>query len=91
MQLCSLIRRQKRGSELQPDHPFRPPPRRPGDAPLRQYRLYFLRGEGHIDRSHEFEAEDDERAIRIAEGWREGRRAELWRGAEKVTSWDAES
>jgi hypothetical protein len=59
--------------------------------PPRQYRLYFLQSvERLISYSHEFEAEDDERAIRIAEGWREGRRAELWEGARKLKSWDAD-
>lgn len=44
----------------------------------------------HITYSHEFEAESDERAIRIAEGWREGRGAELWGGSRKLKSWDAD-
>jgi hypothetical protein len=62
------------------------------DAPLTQYRLYFLHSvERLISFSHEFEAESDERAIRIAEGWREGRRAELWSGARKLKSWDADN
>jgi hypothetical protein len=60
-------------------------------SPLSQYRLYFLHSvERHITYSHEFEAEDDEHAIRVAESWREGRRAELWTGARKVKSWEAE-
>lgn len=46
--------------------------------------------EPRISRSHEFEAESDKRAIRIAEGWREGRRAELWAGSRKLKSWDAD-
>jgi hypothetical protein len=59
--------------------------------PLRQYRLYFLQSvERLISYSHEFEAEDDDHAIRIAEGWREGRRAELWEGARKLRSWDSD-
>jgi hypothetical protein len=48
-----------------------------------------MRGaERRITYSHEFEAEDDERAIRIAEGWREGRCAELWAGTRKLKSWE---
>jgi hypothetical protein len=59
--------------------------------PLTQYRLYFLDSvDKHITYSHEFEAESDERAIRIAEGWREGRAAELWAGARKLESWPAD-
>ena len=49
------------------------------------------RDDARISHSHEFEAESDERAVRIAEGWREGRRAELWAGARKLKSWDADS
>jgi len=60
------------------------------DASVTQYRLYFLRDNGgHISRAHEFEAENDESAIRIAEGWLEGRRAELWAGVRKIESWEA--
>jgi hypothetical protein len=51
--------------------------------------LSFLEGvESLISYSHEFEAEDDDRAVRISEAWREGRRAELWCGADKVKAWD---
>jgi hypothetical protein len=55
---------------------------------VHQYRLFFLNGAGHIDRVHEFEADDDEAAIKISEGWREGRRMELWRRDRKVKRWD---
>lgn len=58
-------------------------------SPLKQYRLYFLESvDRRISYSHEFEAEDDEQAIRISEGWREGRAAELWSGPRKVRSWE---
>ena len=64
-------------------------PKTQGRGGLRQYRLYFLEGlDSLISYSHEFEAEDDERAVRISEAWREGRRAELWCGSRKVKSWD---
>lgn len=59
--------------------------------PLTQYRLYFLHSvDRRISYSHEFEAESDERAIRTAEGWREGRAAELWSGTRIIKSWDAD-
>ena len=59
--------------------------------PLLQYRLYFMHGvDTRISHSHEFEAPDDDRAIRIAEAWREGRAAELWSGARKLKSWDSD-
>ena len=53
----------------------------------RQYRLYFLDGVGHISKLHEFFAEDDADAIRIAEGWRESRAMELWCRDRKVRRW----
>ena len=62
-----------------------------GGPPLSQYRLYFIAGTGrHITYSHEFEAESDERAIRISEAWREGRGAELWNGSRRVKAWEAD-
>ena len=60
-----------------------------GARPLVQYRLYFLESvDGLISYSHEFEADCDELAVPIAEGWRQNRRAELWTGARKVKTWD---
>ena len=53
-----------------------------------EYRLYFLDGTGHIHASHEFEAEDDDDAIKIAQAWREGRRMELWQRFRMVKRWE---
>jgi len=70
-----------------------PPHRRPrgaarSDEPLQQYRLYFLESfDRLISYSHEFEARDDEHAVKISEAWLEGRRAELWNGTRKVRKW----
>jgi hypothetical protein len=75
------------GAVVQNDSPEIP--KGPGKAGLLQYRLYFLEGlDSLISYSHEFEAADDDRAIRISEAWREGRGAELWCGSRKVKSWD---
>jgi hypothetical protein len=74
---------------LQHDQPHRPRLRDADGGPLQQYRLYFLGGDGHITLSHEFEAEDDRRAMKVAEAWLEGRGAELWAGTRKVKSWEA--
>ncbi|HEY8591460.1 MAG TPA: hypothetical protein VIL42_01190 [Sphingomicrobium sp.] len=73
----------ERGSGPQPS---------PAVEPQRnQYRLYFLQGlGGRILHSHEFEAESDERALGLAQGWREGRRTELWTGARKLGAWPAD-
>lgn len=70
---------------------YRPTARRASvGPPLVQYRLYFLhRDDRRITYSHEFEAESDERAIRISESWREGRCAELWSGSRKLKCWEA--
>ena len=69
-------------------HPMRA---RRGAAPSGEYRLYFL---DSVDRlisgSFEFEAASDDAAERMAEAWREGRPLELWRGAHKLRSWDAD-
>jgi hypothetical protein len=55
---------------------------------VHHYRLFFFTGGKHIERAHEFEAEDDATAIRIAEGWREGRTMELWQRDRRVKRWD---
>ena len=66
--------------------PFRPPP--PPKAGELAYRIFFLDGDGRrIVRSHEFFAADDETAINVAEGWREGRKIELWQRARIVKAW----
>jgi len=54
---------------------------------MQQYRLFFIDGAGPIWKSHEFEARDDEVAIRISDSWRDGR-MELWRRDIKFKSWD---
>jgi hypothetical protein len=68
------------------DPPSVPPSRPPDEG--QQYRLYFLDGLGHITHSHEFLAPDDQSAIKISEGWREGRRIELWQRARIVKRWE---
>jgi hypothetical protein len=77
---------------LEQSGPHKPTAKRAAGAPpLAQYRLYFLHPDDRrITFSHEFEAESDERAIRIAQGWREGRCAELWCGSRKLSSWEAD-
>ncbi|HEX6741359.1 MAG TPA: hypothetical protein VF079_06140 [Sphingomicrobium sp.] len=68
------------------ERPFRS---RRSAAPLGEYRLYFMDSVDHrISRSFEFEADSDAAAIRLAVAWREGRPVELWRGAQKLRSWD---
>ena len=53
------------------------------------YRLYFMdRFNGHIDHFREFEAENDEAALAICEGWQEDRPMELWNGPRKLKHWD---
>ena len=56
---------------------------------MRYYRLYFLdRFNGHIDHFREFEAEQDNGALRIAESWRENGPMELWNRQRKLKHWD---
>jgi hypothetical protein len=67
-------------------------PRRLRRYGMLDYRLYFLdSATRHIIRSFEFEASDDEQAARIAEAWREGRALELWNGARKLRTWEADA
>jgi hypothetical protein len=57
-------------------------------APMGQYRLYFLDSiDRLISHSHEFEAVDDESAIRMADELRESCPVELWRGTRKLKVW----
>ena len=65
-------------------------PRRAGGyGRMRYYRLYFMhRFSGHIDFFREFEAEDDDCAIAIAEGWIEDRPMELWNLERKLKRWE---
>ena len=66
--------------------PIRPPVGpKPGDV---AYRIYLFDGDGRsIVKSHEFFASDDEQAIKIAEGWREARKIELWERARLIKTW----
>lgn len=53
------------------------------------YRLYFMdRVSGHIDHFREFQAEDDDAALEIAERWRENVPMELWNLERKLKHWD---
>lgn len=59
-----------------------------GKVGLGQYRLYFLDSiDRLISQSLEFEAASDGAAVQAAETMREGRPAELWRGARKLKAW----
>jgi hypothetical protein len=69
------------------DPPFIPPSWASETNGGKQYRLYFFDGAGHITTSHEFFADNDEAAIKVAEGWREGRGMELWSRDRKVKGW----
>jgi hypothetical protein len=56
---------------------------------MNYYRLYFMhRFSGHIDHFREFDAENDERAIAVAEGWREDQPMELWNRERKLQRWE---
>lgn len=69
-----------------------PPSRPPSESFTNgraQYRLYCLDGVGHITKSHEFHARDDNEAIKIANAWRNHGRAELWCRARKVHDFEA--
>lgn len=54
---------------------------------MRGYRAFFYDGADRITRAHEFEAADDQEAVKIAEAWREGRKMDLWDRARRVRCW----
>ena len=55
------------------------------------YRLYFFdRFSGHIDHFREFEAESDDAAMHLAEGWLDGRPMELWNRDRRLRRWHDE-
>jgi hypothetical protein len=52
------------------------------------YRLYsFDRFSGHIDHFREFEAEDDDAALILAERWQAGGPMELWNRERRLKRW----
>jgi hypothetical protein len=55
---------------------------------VHEYRLFFFDGAARLTVAHEFLASDNAEALRIAEGWREGRQMELWNGGSKIRCWD---
>lgn len=69
---------------MQNDPPFVPRGRSGAGV---HYRLYFLNDLGHISKSHEYFADDDTAAIKVADAWREGRRMELWQSGRIVKRW----
>lgn len=68
--------------------PFIPPDSSSLTRGQKQYRIYCLDGAGHIHRSFEFHAQNDEEAIKIGNAWRDHGRAELWCRDRKVKGWD---
>jgi hypothetical protein len=56
------------------------------------YRLYFFdRFSGHIDHFREFEAESDDAAVALADGWSDGRAMELWNRDRRLKRWQSEA
>ena len=55
------------------------------------YRLYFFdRFSGHIDHFREFEAESDDAAVSLPDGWIHGRPMELWNRDRRLKKWSSE-
>jgi hypothetical protein len=53
------------------------------------FRLYYFdRFSGHIDHFREFDAEDDQSAIAVAERWNDGRPMELWNRERRLKQWE---
>ena len=57
---------------------------------MTKYRLECLNVEnGHMELVHSFDAVYDSTAVEIAERWRKGRAAELWRAYRVLRRWNA--
>ena len=54
---------------------------------MHEYRLFFFDGDGRLTMAHQFHADGDSQAVRIAESWREGRKMELWEHERRVRCW----
>ena len=53
------------------------------------FRLYYFdRFSGHIDHFREFDADDDQAAMAVAERWHDGRPMELWNGERRLNRWE---
>ena len=74
------------GFAVRVDPPSVPPPVSGGQE---QYRLYCLDGLRHITKVHEFHAKSDAEAIKAANAWRNGGKAELWCRDRKVHEFSA--
>jgi hypothetical protein len=60
-----------------------------GGGGMLHYRLYYFDGfSGHIDHFREFEAESDDAAVTLADGWSDGRRMELWIRERRLKEWE---
>lgn len=57
-------------------------------AGMRRYRFRIIDGHNLIVEEREFPATDDHVAEQLAEGWRAGRRAELWCGERQLKRWN---
>ena len=71
------------------DPPSIPPDFSTYNAAREQYRLYCLDRDSHIKKSFEFHARDDAEAIRVANAWRDGGKAELWCRGRIVHHWES--
>jgi hypothetical protein len=53
-----------------------------------RYRLYLFDRFGRkVEEERTFQARDDLTAVKVAEGWRTGRKAVLWQAGREVETW----
>lgn len=56
---------------------------------MRLYRLFiFDRFGAKVEDHREFHAPDDETAVKLSQGWRSARKAQLWRSDYQVSVWE---
>jgi hypothetical protein len=51
---------------------------------MRRYRVFFMNSEGKVEDERAFQTIDDVTAIRLADGWRNDRRAEVWNTHQRI-------
>jgi len=55
---------------------------------MRQYRFFIVSVDRRVQEQRSFQATDDGTAINLANGWRDGRAAELWNTHRRIHRWD---
>jgi hypothetical protein len=55
---------------------------------MRRYRFRIFDGHGLVDEERQFQATNNDVAIRLAEGWRDHRAAEVLHANQRIKRWN---